>query len=681
MNPSIFPTTTDPSATGYNTYVPPTAPVSAPVLPGGVAADASYATQAAALAALGSQTGTPGLIASDNRMGQDGLLRPFDHNPAGRGAHYDAPNPLVNVEMINSTYANNAGYNQLMMEVAQHFDPMIQISTMTHPRWWHDRIPRTSYKLFDGASHETTIFRGGLYTYAGLKRWQSIASTPYGVGGSGVTGGPEGAVDPCAPLPFETVKYGWERLSWTGKRTAWGSDPICLDMFKYFTQATQQLAWILSVGSEEGIEIQEVWNRDMFIYQSVSFGRSFVMNDTFSGQNTSAKYWYNPFADPDAITEPSIRKAVGGKAYLLTPVDTPPTPLNFDVLDQVRESLKVRCPRAAVSNAGGDPIFALTVSHDDVERYIRGNEEERKYWIEADPKALIKGYDFAASTFRRWVITNDNNQIRFKIVGVMEVGDGDEGSKNTAAALLGDPTATRARVPAGQYYVAVAVDPIIASPTRIGVNGSPIPEDNPEYYKAELAIGCVFMNHVFTNQFVPDVTTLGSGTHFGPVTGLNGKWGWMNIVDRETNPLGNVGNFYGRFEIFPKPETHVVHTTSFLYRRCMTALPSVCPVDNTKLFNPSATSTTLAEDAVCSFGTAEFVLADPLKGAGIGTKLTVGSDQFVVIGVPGTRRLRVQLVSRLANDVSDSDSMSNEYSDADYAGAFTYAKGATVAVA
>ncbi len=642
--PQITTTAANTSAGLPTGYVAPTSNQAAPGSVPNAAVGTTYATQAAALAALGGQTGDQSLIGSNNQMGQDGLLRPFDHNYAGRGASYGTPNPYVDVRLINATDANNGGYNQLMMEVAQHFDPMIQISTTDHPRWWHDRIPRTSYKLFDGASHETTIFRGGLYTYSGLKRWQPIASTPYAAGGQAAG---SAAVDPCAPLPFETVKYGWERLSWTGRRTAWGSDPICLDMFKYFTQATQQLAWILSVGAEEAIEIQEVWNRDMFIYQSVAFGRSFVMNDTFSSQQDSVKYWYNPFADPSLISDTALKTAVDGHAYIVFPADEGklPTALNFDVLDRVRESLKVRCPRAAVSNVGGEPMFALTVSHDDVERYVRGNEEERRYWVEANPQALIKGYDFVSTPFRRWVITNDNNQIRFTIVGKITVGTA--AGTNDAATLLGDPQATSDKLPAGNYFVAKAVDPLIASPTRIGVNGSPIPEDNPEYYTAELAIGCVFMNHVFTNQFVPDVTTLGSGTHFGPVKGLNGQWGWLNILDREKNPLGNVGNFYGRFEVFPKPELHVVHTTSFLYKRCTTVLPSVCPTENIKLFSDFAgTGDTVKTVGATTFAQNSYVatvtLTKAFQGVGIGSQLAIGGATYTVVATPGTRTYTLQ---------------------------------------
>ena len=584
-------------------------------------------------AGIGSFRGDPSLIRSNNAIPSTDMLRPFNVNNAGRGSMYPGPVATPRNANIAPGTANNAGYNQLMMELAQHFDPMIQISVLDQPRWWHDRIPRGAYTLFNGVTHETRIYRGGLMKYAGLSQWKDINPVPSTTN------------NPCAALPYETYKYGWEALSWSGKKAAWGSDPICLDMFKFFTQAMQQLSWILTTGAEYGIQMQEVWNRDMFIYQSVAFGRSYVMSSEFNGTG-SARYWYNPFVDSSTFTASGnltsdIIAAIGGKAFIVVDASVDIEPLNFDVLDQVRESLKIRCPRAAVTNAGGDPIFALAVSHDDVERYIRGNEEERKYWIEGNPQALIKGYDFAPSTFRKWLITNDGNQLRFKIVAKVEY------TTATATAMGGIASEFAG---AGKYaYIAVAVDPLIASPTRVGVDGSPIPEDNPEYYKAELAIAPIFMNQVFTNQFVPSVASLGSGTKFGPVPGLNGSWGWMNIIDREVNPLGNIGNFYGLFEIVPKPEPHVFHTISFLYRRCIQALPSLCPAQNTNVNTAAKTSTTAAaavadqaDGDVIDLSFADILLAD------VGDTITIGSFKGTVLARPSGKTATVQVTAHAA---------------------------------
>lgn len=521
------------------------------------------------------------------------------------------------------------GFNQVMMELSQHFEPMIQAKVMKQPRWWHDRIARGAFTLFNGAVHETRIFRGGLMKYAGLDEWQDI--DPY----------PSATNNPCGALPYNTYKYGWEALAWRGKKSAWGSDPICVDQFKFMDQAQQQLAWILQTGAEYGIQMQEVWNRDFFIYQSVMFKRGFVMSSEYSGPN-SPKYFYDPFKYK-AATSDLVKVNGEVKPFVLFDASVKLENLNFDVLDQVRESLKIRCPDAAVSSAGGSPTFAIAMSAEDLERYIRGNEEERRLWVEANPQALITGYGFAPTTFRKWIITNDGNQLRFKLVGYIAKYDA------AAAAEFNNIGYEDNGLKDKPVYVAVSVDPMQAS-ERVGVNNTVIPEDNPDYYTAEIAIAPIFMNQVFTNQFVPSVNSLGSGTSFGPVTGLNGNWGWLNIQTPD-NPFRNRGNFYGQYEIVPKPETHVVHCTSFLYKRCTAALPSLCPAENPHVNRTAYAKTTIAADATVTANVAELLLDGGLL-AGTGDKVTVVSEEVTytgyVIAAHTPHKIKVQFVGETA---------------------------------
>ncbi len=506
-------------------------------------------------------------------------------------------------------------FNQMMMTVAQHFDPFVQRKELASPRWWFSRIPRGAFQLFNGLVHETRIYRGGLSTYAGLSQWEDI--DPW----------PDGQHDPCAPLKYDTYNYGWETLAWKGKRAGWGSDPICVDTLKFVDKAAEQLGWILETGSNYGMDMQEVWNRDMFIYQSVMAGKSILMTSQMTDLLNAPRYVYQPFVKFAPAASGGGTDGIADTAYVQAPfivfdasVDL--EPLNFDQLDQVREYLKVQCPEAAVSSGNGEPMFALAISHDDVERYIRGNEEERKYWIEADPRALIQHYGFAPSTFRRWVITNDGNQLRFHLKRLVQNYDA------TEAAHYGN---VGYKEFAGKsVWIAEFVPPRKGDPNRPAVNGAPVPVYNPDYYKAEIAIAPIFMNRVFTNLFVPAApTTLGSGTYFGPVTGLNGKWGWRNIISWDKNPDGKIGNFYGEFEIVPKPETCVFECFSVLYRRCIQALPSLCPAENTKI-NPGATGSAKAKANAASapgVATVEVELETPML-VSVGDEVGLATKQF-----------------------------------------------------
>lgn len=624
-------------------YQAPTAPYAAP----GVGTPSHIGGQFAPTGTIDSLQ--KGVYGSDNKnFSTFSMGAPIQRNPGGWGATYHGPVARVDNTIIGDA-ENNGGFNHLLMNLTPMFPQLIQKEVLVRPRFWHDRIPRGAFQLFNGTTGETNIFRGALYKFAGLDEWQDIDPVPSSTN------------NPCGSGQYDTIKYGWERLQWSGKKAYWGSDPICLDALKFSPKVQEQLAMILSAGAEYGIQMQEVWNRDTFIYQSVLFGRSFVMSTDFYGPTDSPRYFYDPFTKFGTTAEASATSHIADKNVVDRPfilIDATSMdqvePLNFDVLDQVRESLKIRCPSAAVSRGAGEPMFALAVSSDDVERYIRGNEEERRYWIENDPAALIQHYGFAPNTFKRWIITNDGNQLRFKVKGTYTY------DAKTFGGVGSDYFAAGQKV-----MVAVAVDPQIPSKTRVGIGGSPIPEDNPDYYRAELAIAPIFMNQVFTNLFVPTVSTLGSGTYFGPVTGLNGKWGWTNFRD-STNPEGNVGKFFGKFEIVPRPETHVFHCTSFLYRRCTQPLRSLCPSENVRV-NPDLSlsadtngSGVVKTRKVSILDEAEGLALVNLEAPMVG--LAVGKTATVASGISGeivTVRSSTSFVVKVAN-LDDSEDSSSE---------------------
>lgn len=589
-----------------------------------------------------------------------------DGKGTGVGGYVDA----------NGQYVQNDAFkiNHMLMTTAQSFDPFMQRKLMERPHWWVTRVPRGAFPLFSGSVHETRIFRGGLGHYAGLYDWEDLTIDP--------TKG-----DACAPMSFRTYQYAWEALAWSGKKTAWGSDPICIDQFKFTPNAAEQLGWILEVGVKFGIDIQNVWNRDMFIYYSVMAGRSFVMTSQYRGDK-SPRYFYNPFVKFSKAGD-TPGAGIADSAYVTKPfivfdASADIQPLNFDVLDLVRTQLKRRCPDSAVGRIGNEPMFAIAVSVEDVDNYIRGNENERRNFLEADPRALIRGYDFTSTTFRRWTITDDENQLRFKLKAYYAAGDWTSEFATLHYGGVGKELAGK------PVYVAEFVPPEIGG--RPGINGAPVPEPNDEYDLAELAIAPIFMNKVFTNLFVPDVNggVIGHGTWFGAKKGLNGQWGWYNIQTPE-NPDNKYGNFKGEFHIVPKPETCVYDTISFLYRRCAQPLPSFCPAENIKV-NPtlakvtgvtdatldSITRGTTSDTVVVAFMPAErgftagpgdeiaFVTADSADAA-MAAASGSGARKGFVFGTDDSGRIRVQLTITPSEDSvtdgSDSDSLP-DYSDA-----------------
>lgn len=530
---------------------------------------------------------------------------------------YDARNNML-------ASGNIPKYNHMLMTMAENFDTFMQKQEAEDPHWWINRIPRRAYKLFNGIVQQTNVYRGGLSVYSGLGDWQDMQNDPT-------------KADMCAALPFKTYQYAWETRAWTGKKTAWGSDPICLDIFKFTPQAMEQLGWILETGVKFGTAIQNVWNRDMFIYHSVMAGRSYVMSSEYRG-TSSARYIYEPFckvtgAGTDVGGKALVAKesAVKGKPFIVIDATNDVEPVNFESLQLLRRELERVCPDGAVGSIAGGRMYALGISADDLDKYIRGNEEERKNYMEGNPAALIKGYDISPTTFRKWLITEDGDQLRFKFHAYHS------SYTSTIAADYG--YVGLKEFENKPVFIAIAVDPMREG--KPGINGAPIPEANPDYDLAELAIAPVFMNHVYTNEFVGDVSTLGHGTYFGVVKGLNGQWGWYNIQS-EKNPDMKIGNFKGIFEIVPKPEARAVYATSFVYRRCAQPLKSLCPAENVNI-NPSASIKSAKVKSVeTKDGVAELILDGPLV-AHAGDVASWGSGKTgIVVASPTLQTLVVQ---------------------------------------
>ena len=448
------------------------------------------------------------------------------------------------------------GFNQLMFQLAEHFDPFIQRALISQPRFWYSMIPRGAFPNFEGYQKETRIFRGGLEHYAGLQEWNAIDPEPSDTN------------NPCATGAYTTPAYASERLTWSGYKRYWGSDPICSESLRFVDRAMEQLSWILQVGADYGVSLQEVWNRDWLLRTSaVDADRSYLMTSSFVGNSSAERFYYDPLVKAADVDDVDAKAALtANKPFIVFKAGVEVEPLNFDVLDALHQSLDIRCPGSAIGRDGMRNLFGLPVSMYDFERYIKGNNYELLNWRESRSEKLITGLNQDVKTHRGYSMMFDENQLRFKILKV--VADYDSSDFGDVGSDLDGET----------VIVAVHVPPRVLG--RTGENSAKVPEDNPEYITAELAVMPILMRDVFTNLMGTALTSLGSETYFGPQAGLNGKWSWVNIRDRQYNIEGQIGNFLGKFEIFPKPSPNVFHSTSFLYRRCTESLRSLCPVDN-----------------------------------------------------------------------------------------------------
>lgn len=488
-----------------------------------------------------------------------------------------SPNNGLNVNVggsavIPGTYTTSVPqaytfFNQVMMKLVEVFEPFTQQSLLAHPRFWLNVIPRGAFPNFNGYQHETRVFRGGLMHMAGLSGWTAIDPVPSATN------------NPCVGGGYTTPEYAWERLQWSGFERRWGSDPICLNQLRYIQQAREQLAWILQVGAEYGISLQEVWNRDYLIHLANSASRTYIMTREYVGNSSAPRFYYNPFAT-FGTTAGDVHPSTGVTGpFIVFQQGVEIEPLNFDTLDALHEELSVSCPGNALKG-GSDLTFGLAASRFDFERYLKANPEEYKNWRETRSEQLIEGLPMGVKEHRGWAMPMDGNQLRFKIVRFIDNYDSDlfYGVGSDLDGL--------------NVVVAQYVPPQVAG--RVGENSQQIPEFNPEYLTADLAVVPTLQKNIFTNLMGTPLQDLGSQTYFGPQFGLNGQWSWVNIPDVTTNPEGLIGNFAGKFEIFPKPDVNgAVFATSMLYRRCAEPIRAKAPID-CALLNPDADTGAIA---------------------------------------------------------------------------------------
>jgi len=473
-------------------------------------------------------------------------------------------------------------YNDKMLTMAEHYDDFIMARTLKRPSVWHDRIPRGAYKLFNGLEQKTNIYRGGLGVQAGLNTWNQIGlSRKPGPGDPGF--------DNCAMDTPQTYGYAWETVTYNGYRDSWQSEPLCLNDLKYVDYAKEQLGLVIRTGVDYGISMLENFNREMYIQQAALSNRLMLMATGALGfeEDPTMRFAYNPFqtmADADGEQVPFITFNAG--ADLST--------LNWDFLDYLRTSLTDRAGEAALAVDANMPIFGLMLDMIDFERYIKSDDELRQDWRDAGMgRALIDGYGMNMKTYRGFALIHDPRQPRFRVHSV-----------------------------SGTNLIATRVKPQKLG-RQLTIGNEPVP--NPEYFRAEIGLGVIFMNEVLQNLFVPSIDSLGSGTTFGPAPGLTGEWKWINIPDNNDNPLGETGYFYGRFQIFPKPLLFSSACTVFAYRRCAHALSKPCKIQSNDAVGTGdilLAKAAVAGDVDIVNRRATLTLAS-LLGAGVGDTVTI----------------------------------------------------------
>lgn len=477
-------------------------------------------------------------------------------------------------------------FNQKFLGYCEYWDSFILKREFAVRNIWRDRLPKGVFPLYNGLVQKSNIYRGGLGPQAGLTEW-------YNVDVSHLPSGSNPGVNACVPRTPNEYDYAVETIQFSGYRTNWKSPVICLQDVKFTPRIREQLALITRTGLDVTASVKETFSRETYVKQAVDSGKAVIFTERGMDylQDPSVRFSYNPFeADAD------------GDTYIKFSSSLKLSTLNWSYLDYLRTYLADQCAEAAPGMDSGRPVFGLMIDLNDFEKFVLGTDKDlREDFRYADAKALITGFDMGLKIFRGFMLMHDSRQMRFKFSTINSDGD----------------------------VVAKRVKPMKAE--RSATIGK-VPEANPEYYRAELAIGVIFMNEVVQILVPPNDLNLGSGMVFGPAPGYNGEWKWNNEYDRVHNPDREIGFFQSRFEYFPKPLLYSSEATVFLYARCPQTWGSECEIAD-RVAHPDVSDGPVAISEAPAAGdfnatlrTVVLTLAKRLSVSAPGTPVTIKND-------------------------------------------------------
>ena len=489
-----------------------------------------------------------------------------------------------------------SNFEQRLIEMQEHFDTFLEKYDRENPMIFRDRVAREPYPLFNGLTQKSNIWHPGLGPQAGISDWTSIQVSVVGSGN-------DAGFNACVMNNPQTYTFGVESKEYTGKTTEWRSPVICVKDVMWTDEARQQVGYIYSMGVMITSQAWEVYSREMYMQFAAENDNLYVLTEG-AAMTGNPKFGYDPFTTHTYSGGPfgASEKITVLKLDAGVEVST----LNMSYLDQYQMYLAGECPGAALSSQGGFPTFGLMLHLNDFDRMLRDDPDLREDMRYATPERLFDNYAQTFRILRGWGVIHDNRQMRFKYWKI-----GDDGKLWFRRVL----------------------------PMREGrsLTIGKLPEFNPEYLEAEIAIAVVFMNDVYRIRIPPKVDSLGAGTSFGPAPGFNGDWQWINYPS-DANPLREIGYHYMRMAAFPKPLRFSTRAMAIAYRRCPQTWPTSCSL-GTQTAGTGAIS--LAEDAVAgdvdsTNNVVTVTLASRLSGTlGSPVLCKSGSDFNSTTGVAG----------------------------------------------
>lgn len=401
--------------------------------------------------------------------------------------------------------------NRMFVDALEFVNPVIEDVSKKTKNAFRDLIPRGTFPVGEGLVQKTYRFHGGIGDMAGLTTWSQVQKGR----APGTNGQDDPGYDPCKYDAY-MVKHGFDVKDFNVYQTARRTEDICINDIKWNWQFRQQIQLIFSYLANITLNVKENFDQEKYI----EMAKKIVWSDTADG----VEFEYDPFASTE----------------LTVPLGTQISTLSERHFRYWYEMLMLDAESGALGFSGDMPVFPFIVHPLDFDDMLRNDSIIREDFRHAQPNVLIQNYG-SIKEWRGTGFMNTKTPPRFRlkeIDGGNMVFERVEPYVEQAAASMGTEVAL-----------------------------------NPEYIKAEYAMGIYFLKDVFQHLVPPaGPSSPGGGTQFGDQPSWGGEWKWLNFPDRCENPLSEKGFYFSRFQVAAKPLANYDKGIAVFYKRC----PQVC---------------------------------------------------------------------------------------------------------
>jgi len=401
--------------------------------------------------------------------------------------------------------------NRAFMDATEFLNPVIEDATKRYKSPFRNLIPVGVFPLGEGLVQQTRRYHGSMGDQSGLLTWREVAKGR----APGTNGQDDPGYDPCKYDTYK-IKYGFDVRDFKMYETNRGTEDICINDIKWNWQFEQQLTLIFGQLTDVTMNVHENFNQEMYLH----FCRKIVWTDSAD----EVEFTYDPFTSKElSITAGTQISTLSAKHFRYW-----------------YEMLMLDAESDALGADGDMPVFPFIVHPMDFDDMLNNDSTIREDFRYSNPTALVGNY----GSIKQWRGTGFMTHKvppRFRL---NRIADG------MAIYERVDPFLEQAAAELGTQMVL-----------------------NPEYIKAEYAIGEYMLDRVF-EKLVPPAgpSSPGGGTSFGDTPNLAGDWKWLVYPDKCDNPYSEKGSYQSRFQNAAKPLKNYDKAVAVFYKRC----PQVC---------------------------------------------------------------------------------------------------------